>query len=110
MQRLISFLALLPCPAFIVSRSGRLLFLNQRAEEHWFITRQFATGRRLTDLAALCEKGSRRIAQELQAMNAADRYARVIVDINDTPHTSALLIPLDTPEGMQVVAGILVSM
>lgn len=61
-QRMISFLAMAPLPAFLKDRGGRVIYMNTRAELLWHVAIDDVRGRTMTEVMHLNET-ERRVAE-----------------------------------------------
>lgn len=65
-QMMISFLGMVPMPAAIKDRKGRIVYLNRRAEAFWGVKLLAAQGQMMADLMKLSES-------DAHALHLADR-------------------------------------
>lgn len=101
-----SFLALLPVPAFVKDKSGRLLYLNARAEALWKLKSHEAAGKTIPEIFGKEELGA--IVRECDRRVLRDRAAHVSGNISSSPHFFTLLFPMIDGEGNRLLGGIVV--
>jgi PAS domain S-box-containing protein len=65
-QMMISFLGMIPVPAAIKDRKGRVIYLNRKAEDLWGIKLRSAQGKQMSEIMQLS-------GAEAHALKAAER-------------------------------------
>lgn len=104
---MISFLGMLPVPAFVKDKAGRLLYLNPRAELWASIRSQDAIGKTIAEIFSTTDP---------EIVKAHDRnvlkysVARVHVHLEaGSPLLTAFEFPFEDSEGDRLIGGILFS-
>lgn len=106
LQLIRSFLALLPVPGFLKDATGRVIYLNSRAETLFKKHRGQALGKTIPELLdrPLIDSDLKLIDHNLARLHAAHVYANVAI----RPHLWLLAFPVTDSSGDYLSGGLLV--
>lgn len=106
LQIVTEFLAMLPVPAFVKDKRGRLIFLNAAAERLWKTKAHTAIGKTFSQLAYWkCSDAVVRAGDRLVLLEQA---THVVGSVNSMPHCFMLLFPVLDADGDALIGGIAV--
>lgn len=107
MEAITAFLAMLPLPAFVKDKNGRLVYVNARAEALWKVKAEEILGKPLWQVLDLSKRQVR--ANDLQVLhqNTAQVFA-YLSSVAGSPLRTILEFPMIDSEGRRVLGAIMV--
>lgn len=104
MHEITAFLAMLPLPALVKDKKGRILYLNAKAEKLWKIRTKDVLGKTLPEVLGLSERDVRANDFKVLHLNAA----QVFLHLGSAPRSPLCMLefPMVTAEGKRVLGAI----